>query len=293
MRCKNCGTEFDANFCPMCGQKANVGRVGWDTVRQGILLVWGMDSRSLSYTLLQLIGRPGYLIRDYISGKRQVSFPPVKMLLIIALVYLLVQYLTEAPTLSTEDLQDDLILLDAMDLWLEKDPGWALMANLALLWLPTWLLFCFAPRYPKHTLPEGLFIPVFMASLLLIIAIIAEFTTEWIGYLIPAYLIPIYYVIAYRQLFGYGWWGTIWRLAIVLIEGIVIMVTIAFAYEYVVTGTAISPNRTLGRELLVHAVFHIANASVLAAAYYISKRRCKNTSSLQTGHREDCYISVT
>ena len=48
-----------------------------------------MDSRSLLFTLVQLLQRTGYLISDYISGKRQASFPPVKMLLIVAIAQLL------------------------------------------------------------------------------------------------------------------------------------------------------------------------------------------------------------
>ena len=53
VRCANCGTEFSDNFCPRCGQKAGVGPVNWQTVRQGLMMIWGMDSRSLSYSLLQ------------------------------------------------------------------------------------------------------------------------------------------------------------------------------------------------------------------------------------------------
>ena len=52
VRCANCGTEFSDNFCPRCGQKAGVGPVNWQTVRQGLMMIWGMDSRSLSYSLL-------------------------------------------------------------------------------------------------------------------------------------------------------------------------------------------------------------------------------------------------
>ena len=70
--CCNCGTEFADNFCPRCGQRAELGRVGWQSVKENVALLWGMDSRSLGYTLLQLLGRPGYLVRDYISGRRQV-----------------------------------------------------------------------------------------------------------------------------------------------------------------------------------------------------------------------------
>lgn len=70
--CCNCGTEFADNFCPRCGQRAEVGRVGWNSVKENVALLWGMDSRSLTYTLDQLLGRPGYLVRDYISGRRLV-----------------------------------------------------------------------------------------------------------------------------------------------------------------------------------------------------------------------------
>ena len=62
--CCNCATEFAGNFCPICGQRAGVGRVGWNSVKENVALLWGMDSRSLTYTLVQLLGRPGYLVRN-------------------------------------------------------------------------------------------------------------------------------------------------------------------------------------------------------------------------------------
>ena len=65
--CHNCGNEFEGNFCPICGQRAKVGRVGWSSIKDNIAVLWGMDSRSLGYTLFQLLTRPGYLVRDYIS----------------------------------------------------------------------------------------------------------------------------------------------------------------------------------------------------------------------------------
>ena len=41
--------------------------------------------------------------------------------------------------------------------------------------------------------------------------------------------------ITYLQLFGYGWWGTLWRLAViilfVLMTMLVVVLTIAYAYE--------------------------------------------------------------
>ena len=71
--CCNCGTEFADNFCPRCGQRAEVGRVGWKSIKDNVALLWGMDSRSLGYTLLQLLGRPGYLLGDKLNAS---PFPP-------------------------------------------------------------------------------------------------------------------------------------------------------------------------------------------------------------------------
>lgn len=88
--CQCCGEDYSGNFCPACGQRARLGRITWQSVREGVMDVWGLGGRSLPRTLWHLFLRPGYLIGDYISGKRQVSFPPVKMLVIVALVVFLI-----------------------------------------------------------------------------------------------------------------------------------------------------------------------------------------------------------
>ena len=38
-RCANCGTEFQSNFCPVCGQKSGVGPINWRSVRQGLMVI--------------------------------------------------------------------------------------------------------------------------------------------------------------------------------------------------------------------------------------------------------------
>ena len=86
--CCNCSQEYMGGFCPRCGQKANTGRISWTTVRNGLMDVFGLGDRSLPNSIWQLLWRPGYFISEYINGKLQVSFPPVKMLLLVAvLVY--------------------------------------------------------------------------------------------------------------------------------------------------------------------------------------------------------------
>ena len=216
--CHNCGNEFEGNFCPICGQRAEMGRVGWQSIRENVALLWGMDSRSLGYTLLQLLTRPGYLVRDYISGRRQVSFPPVKMLVIVCLfvvVFETVFHLKNNVLTIKFNVQE----VDDVVAWINTQKSWATLLLQSIMIPPTWLVFRFAPGYPRHTLPEGFFLQVFLS----VQALLLSFFGYWSG-TVELVLCEVYMYITYRQLFGYGWWSTLWRLAVVVLVQVAVMV---------------------------------------------------------------------
>ncbi|MCR5366173.1 MAG: DUF3667 domain-containing protein, partial [Prevotella sp.] len=213
--CHNCDNEFEGNFCPICGQRAEVGRVGWKSIKDNIAILWGLDSRSLSYTLVQLLGRPGYLVRDYISGRRQVSFPPVKMLVIVCLFVVVFESVFHVKN-DVLGIKFDVQKIDEIVEWINAQKSWAALFLQSFYILPTWLVFRFAPGYPRHTLPEGFFLQVFLS----VLSILQVF----VGYLnenLELALWIIYMYITYRQLFGYGWWGTLWRLAVILLLAVI------------------------------------------------------------------------
>ena len=219
--CHNCGTEFSDNFCPRCGQRAEVGRVGWRSIRKSIALLWGLDSRSLGYTLVQLLGRPGYLVRDYISGHRQVSFPPVKMLVLVCLSVVIFEsvFHLENNVISMH-FKDEKI--DSVMAWINAQKSWATLLYQSLYILPTWLVFRFAPSYPRHTLPEGFFLQVFLSVQSLLLSFLGYWNSD-----IELWLWLIYMYITYRQLFGYGWWSTLWRFVVVMLLHLGVMATVA------------------------------------------------------------------
>ena len=171
--CANCHRDYTGNFCPYCSQKAGLGKVTWASVAKGISLVWGMDSRSLLHSLLQLLLRPGYLISDYINGERQSSFPPVKMLLLVAIVYGLIIHYTGLRRVPS-DPDNDFEFIREFAIWFKNNPGWGQMIKCAFLILPTWVFFHYSPRNTRHTLPEGFYIQVFMTTLVLLIMIFTE-----------------------------------------------------------------------------------------------------------------------
>lgn len=203
--CHNCDHDFTGNYCPVCGQKAGGGRITWRWVWKNIMQLWGMESKSMPYSLWQLIWRPGYFIGDYISGRRQVSFPPVNMLFIVAALYAILKQLLGIKIPNPDFGETPSLIILTID-WLIHHPAWSMLAMSLLMILPTWVLFRFAPRHTRHSLPEEIFIQMFLCTLTLLIIILSRCINDWI-----CLLIPFYIYLTYRQLFGYGVWGTLWR----------------------------------------------------------------------------------
>lgn len=90
--CASCGTEFQGNYCPRCGQSASVRRF---SLRKTILLFldeWGLGNRNLLFRCLRdLMLRPGYMIRDYLSGMQSAYFSPFKLFFLLTAISLIVE----------------------------------------------------------------------------------------------------------------------------------------------------------------------------------------------------------
>jgi hypothetical protein len=92
--CKNCGHQFDLNYCNQCGQKALTKRIEMKWLLHELPhAVWHIE-RGFLYNVVELFKRPGYAVIDYIEGKRKNFFHPVSYLLImLAAMYFVVHYL--------------------------------------------------------------------------------------------------------------------------------------------------------------------------------------------------------
>lgn len=90
--CATCGTSFQGNYCPRCGQSARVGRFSFKTAFLLFLDVWGIGNRGMFRSIRDLMLRPGYMIRDYISGHQAAYFPPFKMFFLLTTLSLLISH---------------------------------------------------------------------------------------------------------------------------------------------------------------------------------------------------------
>lgn len=99
--CATCHTEFHGNYCHRCGQKSSVGRYSFKTAFLLFLDVWGLGNRGMFRTIRDLLFRPGYMIRDYLSGMQMAYFPPFKMFFLVITLSVLVQSGLNIRTVNT------------------------------------------------------------------------------------------------------------------------------------------------------------------------------------------------
>lgn len=215
--CQCCGHRYQGNYCPRCSQKAGRGRMTWSSVAKGVMDVWGLGSRTMPFSIWQLLCRPGYFIGDYISGKRQLCFPPVKMLFIITFIYANVYYwfFPEVLSLPLEEQG-----MTGYKLWIREHYSLAMLAMSVLAIVPTWVIFRNSPRNSHHTIPEGFFVQVLLQTLTIVVSLLTiplDFTQSLFSTAVYDLIIMAYYFISYKQLFGYGIWGTLWRQGLVSI----------------------------------------------------------------------------
>ena len=116
--------------------------------------------------------------------------------------------------------------------WYETHFSWSMLILSFAIIFPTWVMFRYSPRHSRHTLPEGFFIQVLLATLmvsLFLLMVPCWFIFKQITVLsIIFVVVTLYYIIGYRQLFGYGLWGTVWRLLFVF--GFVYCVALLLAH---------------------------------------------------------------
>lgn len=108
MKCLNCGNEFEGNFCPECGQKADTGRFTMRFILENMVTaVLGRDG-SLWFTLKNLFTRPGSMIVDILNGKRKRYFSPFPMLFFALTLFIVITSFTSGFVLK-ESLEKEVL----------------------------------------------------------------------------------------------------------------------------------------------------------------------------------------
>lgn len=126
--------------------------------------------------------------------------------------------------------------------WLDDHRAISIILFQGVVALVVWRFFQHSKRLPQLSLSEQMFVQVFLSSqIMLISAVYFLLSLLWKPGGVDNLPSPIalsIYLFDYKQLFGYSWWGTLWRsaAAMVLLWGIIIGVGI-IAFVFVIYPT--------------------------------------------------------
>lgn len=98
--CLNCGTVYTGSYCNRCGQSRNTPRYRFSNAFRNILGGFTNIDNGFGRTLLDLLYRPGYMIRDFIAGKRILYFRPFQTLFVLAALYIMAVQLVDPEALK-------------------------------------------------------------------------------------------------------------------------------------------------------------------------------------------------
>ena len=96
-KCLNCGTSLDnENYCPNCGQLNNIKKPNASELFFEVLSnLFAFDSKFYR-SMGVLISRPGQLSLAFIEGKRQKYMLPIRLFIVITLLFIMVTSLSNA-----------------------------------------------------------------------------------------------------------------------------------------------------------------------------------------------------
>lgn len=105
--CLNCNNTYTGNYCNRCGQGKEVTRLSF---RHGLKnIVGGLSHMEHGFwgTLMELLYRPGYMINDFIKGKRVHHLGPFHALFLLAAIYILLVKFVDPNALAHEDANEN------------------------------------------------------------------------------------------------------------------------------------------------------------------------------------------
>ena len=251
--CASCGTEFTGNYCPRCGQRAEVGRFSFKKALLLFIDVWGIGNRGMFRSIRDLMFRPGYMIRDYLSGMQSAYFPPFKMFFLLTALSLVVEHgihlmpsrqeqqieVVESTKVKAADFSEEAKkgarLLNIMDALKEKYPAVFALIMLVIFTVPLYFFMRTSPTIPDLRYSEFLVALVYTSNTFSIYSIIGSLLHSEIIDIIAVIMV----FVALHQFSGFSKRRvfchillTVLISALVLIIGIVIIVYIAHLLGY-------------------------------------------------------------
>ena len=255
--CPTCGTHYEGNYCPRCGQSATIGRYSFKKAFLLFLDVWGLGNRGMFRTIRDLILRPGYMIRDYLQGMQMAYFPPFKMYFLLLALNLVIdtgfnlkmenrlekgkieyneglrkslnldEPATDTPaTDATNPLDNPVDSSNKAYEWTINHLSIVTMVFLLLFSFPLYMFFRKSPAYPGLKYSEFFVTMVYTTNMMTVYSIIVSFLGLSMVVDLAIYVLTI---IPMKQLSGYSYWRVILNSVVAFILFFIVAVLLLFA----------------------------------------------------------------
>jgi hypothetical protein len=87
MRCRNCDTPLDGDYCSSCGQRnVDLERPIWGLLAGVVKETFEVDGRA-ALTLKTLFRHPGMLTSEFLAGRRRTYTPPLRLYLVTSISF--------------------------------------------------------------------------------------------------------------------------------------------------------------------------------------------------------------
>ena len=235
--------------------EANSKRITIESVTSNFLDVWGFGNKNIFVTLKHLFWRPGFMMRDYLEGRRGRIMQPVMMLVVLTLVLMFMVKVmpvevvprqdvgTQFDALRTKlmnteeaDSEDKARALRFVDVaekfavihekvrqWEDEHPDFGLLLQFSWTILLLWLLFR-KTEDKTYNFAEIMTVVCYALCQLQAISIVWLLCTAWWHpqicfkpFIFPYWVAHIVFFIDFQQLFQRRWWSTLWRTFIALL----------------------------------------------------------------------------
>lgn len=99
--CSNCELEFKGEYCPRCGQHIGTTRITLKNIVQNFFKEFFDLEDGFLFTMKELFYRPGYMMRDYLQGKRAHYFKPFQLLFVLGAIFIIAARIID-PTMGNQ-----------------------------------------------------------------------------------------------------------------------------------------------------------------------------------------------
>ncbi|HET9054775.1 MAG TPA: DUF3667 domain-containing protein, partial [Cyclobacteriaceae bacterium] len=181
--CKNCGAPLTGNFCQQCGQKADIHKITLKHLLHEFFHAITHADKGFLFLMKELVTRPGYVVQEYLDGKRKKYFNPLTFFVITSTIWAIVvlnsgyfeSMGSDSPRASYK-MPGEIAryFSESMKIILAYGKIINLIISVPVLSLLSWLFF----RKNKNTFAENLVLQSFMmgqAHLALVIIFIPAF----------------------------------------------------------------------------------------------------------------------